>query len=137
MAFERRVLSLALLIGAPGLVLGLVLLWTSDFSAPTQWTLTLLAIGASLAIVATLREQVIGPLQTISNMLAALREGDFSMRAGGANSNDALGLLLLELTGLGEDLRAQRFGALEATALRSEERRVGKGWGSAWGRGRS
>src|SRR5256885_1979988 len=117
MAFERRILSLALLIGAPGLVLGLVLLWTSDFGAPTQWTLTLLAIGASLAIAATLREQVIGPLQTISNMLAALREGDFSMRAGGANSKDALGLLLLELTGLGEDLRAQRLGALEATAL--------------------
>src|SRR6266705_1989899 len=117
MAFERRVLSLALLVGAPGLLLGLVLLWTSDFSAPTQWILTLLAIGVSLAIAATLREQVIGPFQVISNMLAALREGDFSLRAGGANPKDALGLMLLELNGLGEDLRAQRLGALEATAL--------------------
>jgi nitrogen fixation/metabolism regulation signal transduction histidine kinase len=117
MAFERRVLSLALLVGAPGLVLGLVLLWTGDFSAPTQWILTLLAVGVSLAIAATLREQAIGPLQTISNMLAALREGDFSVRASGANPKDALGLLLLELNGLGEDLRAQRLGALEATAL--------------------
>src|SRR5258706_14133173 len=117
MAFERRILSLALLVGTPGLVLGLVLLWTGDFSAPTQWILTLFAVGVSLAIAATLREQAIGPLQIISNMLAALREGDFSVRAAGANPKDALGLLLLELNGLGEDLRAQRLGALEATAL--------------------
>src|SRR5258708_17769283 len=117
MVFERRVLALAFLVGAPGLALGLVLLWAGDFSAPTEWTLTLLSVGVSLAIAATLRGHVIGPLQTISNMLAALREGDFSMRARGANSKDALGLLLLELTGLGEDLRGQRLGALEATAL--------------------
>jgi two-component system nitrogen regulation sensor histidine kinase NtrY len=118
MAFERRVLSLALLVGAPGLVLGLVLLWTGDFSAPTQWIVTLFAVAVSLAIAITLREHVVGPLQTISNMLAALREGDFSVRAGGANpKDDALGLLLLELNGLGEDLRAQRLGALEASAL--------------------
>src|SRR5436189_2916854 len=50
-------------------------------------------------------------------MLGALRERDFSMRARGSNPADALGLLLLELNGLGEDLRAQRLGALEATAL--------------------
>src|SRR5258706_15023672 len=117
MVFERRVLALAFLVGAPGLVLGLVLLWAGDFSAPTEWNLTLLSVGLSLAIAATLRGHVIGPLQTISNMLAALREGAFSMRAHGANSKDALGLLLLELTGLGEDLRGQRLGALEATAL--------------------
>src|SRR5437763_13785591 len=50
-------------------------------------------------------------------MLAALREGDFSLRARGSDPDDALGLLLLELNTLGEDLRAQRLGALEATAL--------------------
>src|SRR5438034_10836957 len=114
---ERQVLLLALFAGVPGLVLALVLLWAGDFAARTQWTLTVLAAGAWLAIAATLRERVIRPLQTVSNMLAALREGDFSMRARGSNPADALGLLLLELNGLGEDLRAQRLGALEATAL--------------------
>jgi signal transduction histidine kinase len=39
------------------------------------------------------------------------------MRARGSNPADALGLLLVELNSLGEDLRAQRLGALEATAL--------------------
>src|SRR5204863_305314 len=114
---ERRVLWLALLTGVPGLVLAFALLWSGDFAARAQWTLTILAAGAWLAIAATLREHVIRPLQTISNMLAALRERDFSMRARGSNPADALGLLLLELNGLGEDLRAQRLGALEATAL--------------------
>ena len=114
---ERQVLLLALFAGVPGLVLALVLLWAGDFAARAQWTLTILAAGAWLAIAATLRERVIRPLQTVSNMLAALREGDFSMRARGSNPSDALGLLLLELNSLGEDLRAQRLGALEATVL--------------------
>ena len=114
---ERQVLLLALFAGVPGLVLALVLLWAGDFAPRTQWTLTVLAAGAWLAIAATLRERVIRPLQTVSNMLAALREGDFSMRARGSNPSDALGLLLLELNSLGEDLRAQRLGALEATVL--------------------
>jgi len=57
------------------------------------------------------------PLQTVSNVLAALRERDYTLRARGSNPEDALGLLLLELNSLGDDLRAQRLGALEATAL--------------------
>src|SRR5437763_2979104 len=114
---ERRVLLLAFLTGVPGLALALALLWLGDFAPRTQWTLTSVVVVAWLAIAATLREHVIRPLQTVSNMLAALRERDFSMRARGSNPTDALGLLLLELNGLGEDLRAQRLGALEATAL--------------------
>lgn len=114
---ERRIILLALLMGLPGLGLALVLLWIGDFAPRTQWTVTILVVGASVAIAATLRERVIRPLQTISNMLAALREGDFSMRARGSNPDDALGLLWLELNSLGEDLRAQRLGALEASAL--------------------
>src|SRR5437764_461928 len=114
---ERRVLWLALLTGVPGLVLALALLWSGDFAPRTQWTLATVVMVVWLGLAATLREHVIRPLQTISNMLAALRERDFSMRARGSNPADALGLLLLELNGLGEDLRAQRLGALEATAL--------------------
>src|SRR5213083_724232 len=114
---ERRVLWLALLTGVPGLVLAFALLWSGDFAPRTQWTLTTVVVVVWLGLAATLRQHVIRPLQTISNMLGALRERDFSMRARGSNPADALGLLLLELNGLGEDLRAQRLGGLEATAL--------------------
>src|SRR5258708_2301401 len=114
---ELRVFLLALAGGVPALAIALALLWSADYASRTQWTLSVVAVGAWLAFAAALRERVIRPLQTVSNMLAALQEGDFSLRARGSNPDDALGLLLFELNRLGEDLRAQRLGALEATAL--------------------
>jgi two-component system nitrogen regulation sensor histidine kinase NtrY len=116
-AFERRILLLSLLAGTPGGVVALTLLWTGDYSDRLRWTLTVLVAGAWLGVTLALRERVVRPLQTISNMLAALREGDFSIRARGAREDDALGLALLEVNTLGETLRSQRLGALEATAL--------------------
>src|SRR5204862_272386 len=88
-----------------------------DFTPRTQWTLTLLVAGMWLACATIVREHVVRPLQTVSNVLGALRERDYTLRARGSNPEDALGLLLLELNSLGDDLRAQRLGALEATAL--------------------
>jgi two-component system nitrogen regulation sensor histidine kinase NtrY len=114
---ERRVFWLALLGGFPAVALALGLLWFGDFTPRTQWTLTLLVAGVWLACAAIVREHVVRPLQTVSNVLAALRERDYTLRARGSNPEDALGLLLLELNSLGDDLRAQRLGALEATAL--------------------
>jgi len=106
-----------LLAGTPGGVVALTLLWTGDYSDRLRWTLTVLVVAAWLGVTLALRERVVRPLQTISNMLAALREGDFSIRARGAREDDALGLALLEVNTLGETLRSQRLGALEATAL--------------------
>ena len=63
------------------------------------------------------RDRLIRPLQTISNLLAALREGDFSIRARDAGSDDALGAVMLEINTLSDTLRTQRLGAQEATAL--------------------
>src|SRR5437762_2979786 len=114
---ERRVFWLALLGGFPAVAVALGLLWFGDFTPRTQWTLTLLVAGFWLACAAIVREHVVRPLQTVSNVLAALRERDYTLRARGSNPEDALGLLLLELNSLGDDLRAQRLGALEATAL--------------------
>ena len=108
---------LALLGGFPAVGLALGLLWFGDFTPRTQWTLTMLVAGVWLACAAIVREHVVRPLQTVSNVLAALRERDYTLRARGSNPEDALGLLLLELNSLGDDLRAQRLGALEASAL--------------------
>jgi nitrogen fixation/metabolism regulation signal transduction histidine kinase len=114
---ERRVFWLVLLGGFPAVALALGLLWFGDFTARTQWTLAILVAGVWLMCAAIVREHVVRPLQTVSNVLAALRERDYTLRARGSNPEDALGLLLLELNSLGDDLRAQRLGALEATAL--------------------
>jgi two-component system nitrogen regulation sensor histidine kinase NtrY len=116
-AHERRVLQLAFLAGAPGVVLSLILLWRGGYSARAQWTLGLFLVAGWLITAFVLRDRVIRPLQTLSNMLAALREGDYSIRARGAERDDALGLAFLESNLLGDTLRTQRLGALEATAL--------------------
>ena len=114
---ERLIFRLALLAGFPGVLVSMVLLWRGDFSLSVRWTLSLVVVGAWLAFAIVLRERVVRPLQTLSNMLAALREGDYSIRARGADRDDALGLAFMESNLLGETLRAQRLGAMEATAL--------------------
>ncbi len=117
LAHERRVLLLALGAGLPGVVATFVLLLGGQHSTKVVWTVGVLVAGAWLIVALSLRERVIRPLQTLSNMLAALREGDFSLRARMDRSDDALGLALLEINLLGDTLRSQRLGAMEATAL--------------------
>jgi nitrogen fixation/metabolism regulation signal transduction histidine kinase len=73
--------------------------------------------GFAIGYIASVREHVVRPWQTVANLLAALREGDYSIRARGAREDDALGEALLEVNELGETLRRQRLGAFEATAL--------------------
>jgi len=114
---DRRILLLALLSGLPALALALALLWRADFSSKTQWTLTVLVLGAWCSFAFAARERVVHPLQTVSNLLSALREEDFSVRARGARRDDPLGDVMFEVNALSEMLREQRLGALEATAL--------------------
>ncbi|MEJ2185409.1 MAG: ATP-binding protein [Gemmatimonadota bacterium] len=114
---EQRVLALAVFVGLPGSLVALILLWTGAFTPRLQWTLTLLIVGAWLGSAAVLREWVVRPLQTLSNLLGALREGDFSIRARDARVDDALGLAMLEVNTLGATLREQRLGAVEASTL--------------------
>src|SRR6202048_266354 len=98
-------------------IVSLILLWFGDHTPKVQWTLTLLIAGFGLGFVLNAREHVMRPLQTMTNLLAALREGDYSIRARGARVDDALGEAMLEINVLGETLRLQRLGAFEATAL--------------------
>src|SRR5437870_11942938 len=114
---EDRLTWLTMGAVAPAALIALCLLWFGDYSAKVQWTLTLVIAGFAFGYIVSMREQAIRPWQTVTNLLAALREGDYSIRARGARANDALGEALLEVNELGETLRLQRLGAFEATAL--------------------
>lgn len=117
MRFEQRLLGVALLAPLPAVAAGLALLWTARIGETPRIVLTVLIIAVWIGAALALRNRVVRPLQTISNLLAALREGDFSIRARGARPDDALGLALLEVNALSETLREQRTGALEAAGL--------------------
>jgi two-component system, NtrC family, nitrogen regulation sensor histidine kinase NtrY len=117
LTYERRLQLLALAAGLPGSLIALVLLWTGSFSTSTAWTLTLLIVCFWLGFALSLRHRVVFSLQTLSNLLAALREEDFSVRGRGAGRDDAMGEVMIEVNALSETLRQQRLGALEASAL--------------------
>src|SRR5438874_3848755 len=117
LSHEGKLTSLTLGAAAPAVVVALALLWFGDYSAKVQWTLTILIVACFIGFISAARDHVVHPLQTMSNLLAALREGDYSIRARGARADDALGEVLLEVNTLGETLRVQRLGAFEATAL--------------------
>ena len=114
---DLRVELLAVAAALPGLVLGLTLLFKSGFAPRTQWTLAGLVVLATVVAATAAREAVARPLQTLSNLLGALREEDFSFRARVGRRDDPLGQALIEVNALAQTLREQRLGALEATAL--------------------
>src|SRR5262245_193319 len=113
---DRRILLMACAAGLPGVLVSLIVLWAGDYSAKVQWTLSVLVVGLWIGFAFALRDRVVYPLQTISNLLAALREDDFSIR-GRVEAQDALGDVMMEVNALSETLRRQRLGAQEATAL--------------------
>jgi len=115
--FEKRVTILALAAGFPAVALCAFLLWYDGYSAQVQWTIDLLLVLLWLSISFNLKSHIVRPLQTLSNILAAIREGDYSIRGRRALSGDALGEVMLEVNDLGQTLREQRLGAMEATAL--------------------
>jgi nitrogen fixation/metabolism regulation signal transduction histidine kinase len=117
LSYERRIFALAILAGLPGTVVALILLWTGSFSSQLQWTLTVLIAILWLGLAGELRQRVVFSLQTLSNILAALREGDYSIRGRKCSTDDALAEVTREVNGLADTLREQRLDAIEATTL--------------------
>jgi nitrogen fixation/metabolism regulation signal transduction histidine kinase len=114
---DRHVFLYALLGGAPAAALSLWLLWTGEHSFNLQLTLTLIIVISWFGFSLALHARVVRPLQTAANLLSALREGDFSVRAHAARHDDPLGELFTEINQLSAVLHEQRLSAHEATAL--------------------
>jgi nitrogen fixation/metabolism regulation signal transduction histidine kinase len=117
MSHENRVFLYTLLAGAPAVLIAMILLYIGAYTPKVQWTLGLIMFGFWFGYALAVRDRVVRPLQTMANLLTALREGDFSTRARGANRDEPLGDVLAEINLLSGTLQEQRLGALEATAL--------------------
>jgi two-component system nitrogen regulation sensor histidine kinase NtrY len=119
LSHDQLVLLYALLAGLPAVGVSLWFLWIDEPGpAPKiQWTFSLLVLGCWFGFAAAVRNRVVRPLQTMANLLSALREGDFAVRARGARRDEPLGDVMFEINTLSRTLQDQRLNALEATAL--------------------
>ncbi len=113
----RRAWLYCLLLTLPALVFAALLL----YQHPIDLAPALLIAGCLLLylvlMAAALIEGMVRPLQTLSNVVSSLREGDYSFRARGAATKDAFGELAAEVNALADLLQKQRVRSLEATAL--------------------
>lgn len=115
--YEHRISLYALFVALPGAVVSGILIWLQHWSTESKLALSFLELFVWWVLALLLHEQTVRPLQTLANVVAALREEDYSFRARGATADDALGELSLEVNALADLLADQRIGAIEAGAL--------------------
>ncbi|MEA2465260.1 MAG: two-component system, NtrC family, nitrogen regulation sensor histidine kinase NtrY [Acidobacteriota bacterium] len=117
LTYERRVVGTALLAVVPLAVAAVLLVWAGDFPEIVTWTVALL-IGATLGVATiAIYEVVAYPLRTVANVISAVREEDYSIRAREARDGAILGEIMLELNELSATMRRRHLAALEAAAL--------------------
>ena len=115
--YERRISLFSLLVALPGMIIGGVFIVQQPWSVESKCALVFAELFVWWLLAMALQEQTTRPLQTLANVIAALREEDYSFRARGAAAEDVLGELSLEVNSLADLLADQRILSIEATAL--------------------
>ena len=115
--FDTRMILMSLLISSPGILVAELLLWFSGHSGEFKWTITVFLVLGWMFGTSAMHTQILRPLQTLSNMVAAIREDDFSFRLRGGSREDSLADLIFEINALATRLQHQKVNAMEATAL--------------------
>jgi nitrogen fixation/metabolism regulation signal transduction histidine kinase len=115
--YARKVSLFSLLVALPGMMVSAIFVWQASWTVQSKIGLLLVLLIAWGVLAMTLQENATRPLQTLANVVAALREEDYSFRARNAVPEDALGELSLEVNALADMLADQRIRAIEATAL--------------------
>lgn len=116
-SYERRIVGVALLAVVPLAAAAILLVWAGDYPAVVTWTVALL-VGATLGVATlAMREVVVYPLRTLANVISAIREEDYSVRAREAADPTVFGDVMFELNELSATMRRRHLAALEAAAL--------------------
>jgi nitrogen fixation/metabolism regulation signal transduction histidine kinase len=113
----RRAWLFCLLLILPTLIFAALLLYQHSLDLAPALLLGGCLFLYLVLVAAALVESLVRPLQTLSNVVSSLREGDYSFRARGAAARDAFGELAAEVNALADLLQKQRVRSLEATAL--------------------
>ncbi|HLU06977.1 MAG TPA: ATP-binding protein [Woeseiaceae bacterium] len=116
-SFESRLTLLALAGGLPALLVAGALLLASDLPPGLSFLIMVALVTAWLGFSLSLKGRLSYQLNTLSNLLEALREEDYSMRSRRSRDRGAFGDVFREVNALSSTLREQRVKAREATAL--------------------
>src|SRR5947209_2056941 len=115
--YEHRIRLFSTLLASPFAIVSLAFIVNTSWTPQSKTIVIVLLLLLWLILEAALHDQIIRPLQTLTNVVASLREDDFSFRARGSDPEDALGELALEVNTLADALALQRSSALEASEL--------------------
>src|ERR1700683_3498482 len=115
--YERRINLYAFLVALPALLTSGIFIYLQSWTLQSKLSLIFAELFVWWLLAMALQEQTTRPLQTLANVISALREEDYSFRARGAATDDALGELSIEVNALADLLSDQRIRAIEAAAL--------------------
>lgn len=117
MGYERRIVLTAVAALAPLAAAALLLVWFGDYPPRVGWTVMFAVVVTTFVATYVLHEQLVYPLRTLSNLITALREEDYSLRARNARRSDALGDVMAEINALAALMESRKLQAVEAAAL--------------------
>ncbi|HSS01804.1 MAG TPA: ATP-binding protein [Kofleriaceae bacterium] len=113
---EDAVLALVVAAVAIPALIALPLVWMAELELKSKVTLTLAIVVGSGGLALAVRARVMRPLQTLANLTASLGERDYAVRGRHERSDDSLGLAMMELAQLAEQLRMERWRDEEASS---------------------
>ncbi|MGC1547414.1 MAG: histidine kinase, partial [Rhodanobacter sp.] len=112
--FEQRVLYGSLLVALPALLALLVVLLSGRTDVPFRWALLVAVVVATLLLARWHCRRVTYPMHTLSGLLEALREGDYSLRG---VQGGVLGDVIYDINALADRLQTERLEFEESTHL--------------------
>jgi two-component system, NtrC family, nitrogen regulation sensor histidine kinase NtrY len=115
--YERRISLYSFLVALPAMLVSGVLVWMQGWSVESRAALIAGELFVWWLLAMALQEQTTRPLQTLANVIASLREEDYSFRARNAVREDVLGELSMEVNALADMLSGEKVRAIEAAAL--------------------
>lgn len=117
MRYETRLVVHATAAALPGVAVALALVWMGDLTSPVRVSLTIALLAVTVLLLKLLHDRITFPLRTLSNVIAALRENDYSLRLRRPSEGSAFGDVAAEANRLADSLREQRLESLESSAL--------------------
>jgi two-component system, NtrC family, nitrogen regulation sensor histidine kinase NtrY len=115
--YERRISLYSFLVALPAMLVSVVLVWMQGWSIESRAALIAGELFIWWLLAIALQEQTTRPLQTLANVIASMREEDYSFRARNAAPEDSLGELSMEVNALADMLSSEKVHTIEATAL--------------------